>query len=1231
VSTAAIPPNESARLAALRRYNLLAARPEAALDELARLAAQICATPIALITFVDENREWFKSRVGLKLTGVARANSFGAHVILQGQPLLVEDARRDERFAASPLVSAAPRIRFYAGIPLASPDGYNLGALCVMDTRRRRLTPAQIEGLGALSRQAATNLELRRHFLELADRIADHKRTEDRLRNSEAFYQTLVETLPQNILRKDVQGRFTFANRKFCQSLRKPLAEILGRTDHDFFPKELADKYHRDDARVMTSMETFEAVEAHPAHSGEKRFVHVIKTPLYDAMGRVVGVQGIFWDVTQRKEIEEALAYERDLLRALLDNIPDRIYFKDVESRFLRCSNSMALRLGLEDPKQIVGKTDFDLHPRERAQEFYEDEQRIIRTGQPLISKLEKLTDSAGREIWASVTKIPIYNRNGHVTGIVGISRDVTQLKEIEVALRQAEEKYRAIYENSVEGIFQTSAEGRFLSANPALARIYGFRSPEELIVALTDIEHQLYVEPNRRAEFSRLMRAQDAVTGFESQVYRKDRQIIWISEAARAVRAAQGALLYYEGAVEDITGRKLAEQEREQAREAALESARVKTEFLANMSHEIRTPMNAITGMTGLLSDTRLTPEQREYVETIRNSTDSLLSIVNDILDFSKIGAGKLSLEAIDFELRDTVESTVEMLAENAHRKGIELNCWVDRDVPDFLRGDPGRLRQILVNLLSNAVKFTAHGEVLVRVNRARGTDASVVLRFAVSDTGVGIDPKAIPKIFQAFTQADGSTTRKYGGTGLGLTICKQLVDLMQGELGVESTLEKGSSFWFEAPFAALSEPPRRREEELAQSIFPGLRALVVDRNQTHRQILRHHLESVGVAEASVESGEEALAVLRREAAAGNPFAVVILDLDLPEMDGLALVQSIKSEAAIASARLVVLTTVGHRLSTTLMRETGISACLVKPVREARFFDCLAKVMSTSGAGASQPLSSDSAGSPSPARVIASASPARILLAEDNLVNQRLVLKQLRKLGFAAEAVANGQEVLAALDQAPYEVILMDCQMPEMDGYEAARRIRQRQTEAADPLKPAPYIIALTANVLGGDREKCLAAGMNDYVTKPLHLADLAAVLQRALPEARSPSRTATERPTRAVLDPSVIAGLRELRQPNQPDPLTELGELFFKDANSRLQKMQAALAAKDVPGLTYAAHTLKGSASNLGARRLAALCANLEKQAKLGELAEAATILLTVRSEFHTVEQTLLAEMQK
>ncbi|HXJ74491.1 MAG TPA: PAS domain S-box protein, partial [Candidatus Dormibacteraeota bacterium] len=389
-----------------------------------------------------------------------------------------------------------------------------------------------------------------------------------------------METLPQNILRKDAQGRFTFANRRFCQSIGRSSEEIIGKTDFDLFPAELAAKYHRDDLRVMATGENLDTVEAHQGPGGEKLFVHVIKTPLQDASGKVIGIQGIFWDVTQRRRMEDQLAVEQSLLR-------------------------------------------------------------------------------------------------------------------------QAEEKYRTIYENSVEGIFQTTPDGHFLSANPALARLYGYSTAEELITALTDIEHQLYVDPNRRNEFSRLMRELGAVSGFESQVYRRDKSVIWISESARTVNDAAGRFSYYEGIVEDITARKQAELERERAREAALESARTKAQFLANMSHEIRTPMNAITGMTGLLSDTRLSSEQRDYVETIRTSTETLLSVINDILDFSKIEAGKLTLEYIEFDLREAVESGAEMLAERAHKKDIELACWIDPDMPASLLGDPVRFRQVLTNLL--------------------------------------------------------------------------------------------------------------------------------------------------------------------------------------------------------------------------------------------------------------------------------------------------------------------------------------------------------------------------------------------------------------------------------------------------------------------------------------------------------------------------------------------------
>jgi PAS domain S-box-containing protein len=1055
---------------------------------------------------------------------------------------------------------------------------------------------------------------------------------EERLRNTEAFYQALVETLPQNILRKDLQGRFTFANQNFCQSIGKPLEQLIGRTDFDLFPPELAAKYHRDDVRVMNTRENLDTVEAHQGPHGERLFVHVIKTPLYDASGNVIGVQGIFYDVTQRKRIEEELAYERDLLRALLDYIPDRIYFKDVNCRFMRCSKSMAQRLGLEDPRGVIGKTDFDFHPTEQAQEFYNDEQRILLTGQALINKLEKQVDVDGKEIWASVTKVPIYTQSGTIAGLVGLSRDITQLKQTEQALRQAEEKYRAIYENSVEGIFQTTRDGHFLSANPALARMYGYNSPEEVVAALTDIEHQLYVDPSRRDEFSRLMREQGEVSGFESQIYRKDKSIIWISESARTAKDPAGNLLYYEGIVEDVTLRKLAELEREKAREAALESARTKAQFLANMSHEIRTPMNAITGMTGLLADTRLTQEQREYVETIGTSTGTLLSVINDILDFSKIEAGKLSLEVINFDLRETVESSVEMLAERAHKKNIELACWIEPDVSTRLRGDPIRLRQILANLVSNAVKFTEKGEVLVHVTRLEEDARHVVAHFEVKDTGIGITPQAMARIFQEFTQADGSTTRKYGGTGLGLTISKQLVTLMQGEIGVESTPGQGSTFWFKVPFERQPSAEANPAKE-ATDALNGLRVLVVDDTASHRQILHQQLQQWKVQDEFATTSAKALSLIQNAAKTGNAYPLLLIDIDMPDTDGLSLAQTIKNDPQLASSRIIMLTTLLDRINTTTMKATGISACLVKPLRQLRLLECLEDVMSASGAASAKPMDADPRSSSS-AAMHAAARNIRILLAEDNMVNQRVALKQLKKLGFSADCVSNGNEVLSALQRVPYDIIIMDCQMPEMDGYEVTRRIRQSGSDSYIHLRSAPYIIALTANAMHGDREHCLSLGMNDYLTKPLHLHDLEAILQRALlrisPTTPSPEPTAASEPEAEALDRTIINGLKELREPGQPDPLRELIELFLKDAQPRLQQMEAAASAGDLPRLATATHTLKGSASNLGARRLAALCAALEKQSKAGDASQSSQTLAEVTAEFTTVRELLNAELE-
>ncbi len=1209
-------------MAALRRYDILDSPPDHAFDELTRLTAQICGTPIAYISFLDEHRQWFKSRLGLGVTETPREIAFSAHVILQNDLLQVADALNDDRFADNPMVQGAPQIRFYAGAPLISQDGLVLGTLSVVDRQPRRLSESQAETLRILSRQVVTQLELRRNLSELARNIDEHQRTEELLRTSEAFYHMLVETLPQNIFRKDAEGRFTFANSRFCEGLNRRLHEVLGKTDFDFFPAELAAKYHHDDQIVMADQENLDTIEAHVTPQHERLYVHVIKTPLYDAFGNVFGIQGIFWDVTQRKRIEEELAYERDLLRALLNNIPDRIYFKDVYSCFLRCSHSMARRLGLRDHKEIEGKTDFDFFPQPLAQEYYADEQRIILTGQSMIAKLERQVDPDGNEIWASVTKIPTYNQAGAITGIIGLSRDITQLKQTEQALRQAEEKYRAIFENAVEGIFQTTADGRYLSANPALARMYGFESPEELIQALTDIRHQLYVNPQRRDEFLRLMKERGSVSGFESQVYRRDGSMIWISEAARSVGDVKSKLLYYEGAVEDITARKIVELEREKAREAALETARIKSEFLANMSHEIRTPMNAIMGMTGLLRDTALNVEQKEYVDAVRNNTELLLGIINEILDFSRIEAGKLLLEIIDFELRDTLESTVEMLAESAHRKGIELALWFDPDLVNLVRGDPGRLRQILTNLLGNAIKFTEQGEVVVRVSKAAETETQMVLQCEVTDTGIGIPEDDLPRVFEPFTQADGSTTRKYGGSGLGLSISKQLVELMQGEIGARSQSGQGSTFWFKLPLE--KQPGQAMNPSYAEGNLAGLKVLVADASPIQREVLHRLLQSWQMQDVLAATSTEALDELRRQAEAGRPFEVAILDSKLPETDFTALVETIKKDPVLGATRLIVLTRLGQR-----WRPSVPARCLIKPIRQSRLFDNLVAVM-TGLATSPDPVANESDPCERPAPLRARARNVRVLVAEDNLVNQRLALKQLQKLGITADGVANGIEVLDALQRVPYDIILLDCMMPEMDGYKVTERIRQSEKISSIHFKSSPYIIALTANALPGDRERCLAAGMNDYLTKPMQLPELEEVLDRALMRITPVPRENTEQREAGVLDPAVVASLKELREPNQPDPFKELVDLFLKDARSRLDKLDEGLAEQTELKLASTAHTLKGSASNLGARRLAAAAAKLEKAAKAGNWTEAADILLDVKSEFQRVEEALLTELQ-
>jgi PAS domain S-box-containing protein len=1058
--------DEKKRLEELQEYGVLDTQAELEFDALTSIASQICAVPVAVINLVDAERVWFKSKVGIKELEMPRDQSFCNETLKQKKIVLVEDLTQDPRFSSMPLVLQDPKYRFYAGAPLINPRGHILGTLCLLDVKPRSLTEKQQAALLELSHLVTSQLEMRRNLRHLEATLSEKGRIEQELRSSRQEYKHIIDSANELIYRTDENGIITFFNPAATRLLKFNQDELI---NHHY--TELVHPAYRRSVERFYGLQYFKKTPVTyreiPGMTKDGSIVWLGQSvQLLFQQEHVMGFSVVARDITEKKQIEERVAESERRLLAIVNTVNEGITLCDEQGHFEVFNPRMEELTGysMADANQNL---DFN-----RVLSFGEDTYRrmlsrqkeLWDTGNVQDLEIAIRTKSGEKKIFLLSSSLVKYNsRKMMLSGY----RDVTEHRRAEEVIRSSAKRFRIIFENNPipTWVFDLTTR-QFLEVNNAAINHYGYSKEEFLAMSIKDLRPADATEGLN--ELLDAMNTRESKTA-QGKHCRKDGTIIdvYISWNHMEYEGHSAVLVV----AQDITDSLRANEELRLAKETAEIANKAKSEFLANMSHEIRTPMNGVIGTIGLLANTQLTDEQKEYIETIRLSGEALLNVIHDILDLSKIESNEIVLEEHPCRIGTCIEEAFDLFAIQADEKNIDLVYWIDDNVPQVVMIDITRLRQILVNLIGNAIKFTDHGEIYVHGSKASEKDGKIELHFSIRDTGIGIPSDRIHKLFRPFSQVDSSSTRKYGGSGLGLVICARAVALLDGRIWVVSKSGEGSTFNFTVKVSDTFIDPQ--EQNLLRPLVDKTkRALIINDNPMSRQILEDLLMDWGFIVQSVATLGDGLSSLRQH----GSFDVVVAEQTPADYSGAHIKEEISRASGKANIGYIVLASRTKR-DQIIRSNSELLQVVLKPVRHYLLYETLGNIVKQI-TGVPVSLPADHVPAEKPTTV----PPMNILITEDNAINQKLIVRVLKLLGLEADIANTGLEAFEAVLRKKYDIVLMDIQMPEMDGYEATQRIRAEVSKENQPI-----IIAMTANALQGDEEKCLSVGMNDYMSKPI------------------------------------------------------------------------------------------------------------------------------------------------